>query len=434
MVKPLLDKPPQIERKEAGRVLLTRKYELITPLFGGGVKAGEVDTKNPIRGTAVRGHLRFWWRATRGGQFGGDLSEMKAREDEIWGSTEGVSKITIVVTESTIGRPYQATYRGDEVNVGDPNSPLGYVAFPLRESGGQVYEDVSFTLQIECPKKYRPDLKAALWAWETFGGIGARTRRGFGALHCTDVQLRIDDKKFSNKNWVWSYSSQNSKTEIITYIREFVINLNFPDDVSCLDQNANRTHTTPAVENKETAWEILIDSLKKFRQNRAPDAQGRPFGRNRWPDPDAIRELTNQSLKARGHDTPVYTHPDIDQKFPRAAFGLPIVFEFHPRQRGVTANTDPITTELKPMDYQRRASRLILRPLKCSDGSYVGLATILRGPIIPLGGLELKNSPNNPIAGAEELDPVTEAPQIQAKHPNYNGKADILQAFLDQLP
>jgi len=431
MVKPLLDKPPQIKKKETGRITLTRQYQLITPLFGGGVTANEVDIKNPIRGTAVRGQLRFWWRATRGGQFGkGGLAAMKIREDEIWGSTDGVSKIAITVTEATSGKPYIVP----NGNVGDPNSPLGYVAFPLRDSKGQVYEGVSFTLQIECPKEYRPDLKATLWAWETFGGIGARTRRGFGALYCTDVQLQIDGKKFKNNNWVWEYSSQNSESEIIDYMEKFITKTDFPDDIPCLDQNANRTHTTPAIEHAETAWKDLIDSLKRFRQNRAPDAQGRLFGRSRWPDPDAIRELTGQSLTARGHDTPVYTHPDIDQKFPRAAFGLPIVFEFHRDQRGNTSNTDPVTTELKPMDYQRRASRLILRPLKCSDGSFVGVATILQGPIIPPGGLELKNSPKNPVSGAEQLDPVTEAPQIQAKHPNYNGKADILQAFLDQLP
>ena len=63
-----------------------RKYELITPLFGGGVEAGKNDNITPISGKVIRGHLRFWWRATRGGQFNGDLEAMKAREAEIWGA------------------------------------------------------------------------------------------------------------------------------------------------------------------------------------------------------------------------------------------------------------------------------------------------------------------------------------------------------------
>src|SRR5205085_10778174 len=69
-----------------------RKYELITPLFGGGVKAGENDNITPISGKAIRGHLRFWWRATRGGQFNGDLEAMKAREAEIWGAASTINK------------------------------------------------------------------------------------------------------------------------------------------------------------------------------------------------------------------------------------------------------------------------------------------------------------------------------------------------------
>ncbi|MHB1621499.1 MAG: type III-B CRISPR module RAMP protein Cmr1 [Sulfuricella sp.] len=36
--------------------------KLVTPMYGGGVEAGKVDEKMPIRATAIRGQLRFWWR------------------------------------------------------------------------------------------------------------------------------------------------------------------------------------------------------------------------------------------------------------------------------------------------------------------------------------------------------------------------------------
>lgn len=36
--------------------------ELVTPLHGGGVVARESDDKLPVRVTAIRGQLRFWWR------------------------------------------------------------------------------------------------------------------------------------------------------------------------------------------------------------------------------------------------------------------------------------------------------------------------------------------------------------------------------------
>ena len=41
-----------------------------------------------------------------------------------------------------------------------------------------VWKDVHFTLTIVYPKAKSKEVEAALWAWETFGGIGARTRRG----------------------------------------------------------------------------------------------------------------------------------------------------------------------------------------------------------------------------------------------------------------
>ncbi|MEI8633100.1 type III-B CRISPR module RAMP protein Cmr1 [Vibrio sp. PP-XX7] len=39
---------------------------LVTPMYGGGVNAGEVDKEMPIRASAIRGQLRFWWRIACG--------------------------------------------------------------------------------------------------------------------------------------------------------------------------------------------------------------------------------------------------------------------------------------------------------------------------------------------------------------------------------
>ncbi|NPV63073.1 MAG: type III-B CRISPR module RAMP protein Cmr1 [Methanotrichaceae archaeon] len=55
---------------------------MITPIFGGGVKVGENDLVTPIRASSIRGHLRFWWRATRGARFE-TSSQLFDREGEI---------------------------------------------------------------------------------------------------------------------------------------------------------------------------------------------------------------------------------------------------------------------------------------------------------------------------------------------------------------
>ncbi|WP_201366950.1 type III-B CRISPR module RAMP protein Cmr1, partial [Dictyobacter formicarum] len=83
--------PPNIQLakiEDPNIITQIREYQMITPLFGGGVKAGENDSLTPIRGTAIRGQLRYWWRACRGGkpEFEGELTRMKEAEDLIWGS------------------------------------------------------------------------------------------------------------------------------------------------------------------------------------------------------------------------------------------------------------------------------------------------------------------------------------------------------------
>jgi CRISPR-associated protein Cmr1 len=56
---------------------------LETPLYGGGVRAGEVDEKQPIRVSGLRGQFRFWWRVACG-PFPSS-TEMFRREAAIWG-------------------------------------------------------------------------------------------------------------------------------------------------------------------------------------------------------------------------------------------------------------------------------------------------------------------------------------------------------------
>src|SRR5947207_88532 len=80
--------PKDINPKQNDKVITqVREYELITPLFGGGVTPAETDPVTIIRATEIRGQLRFWWRACYGGnpEFDGDLTKMKKAEDEIWG-------------------------------------------------------------------------------------------------------------------------------------------------------------------------------------------------------------------------------------------------------------------------------------------------------------------------------------------------------------
>lgn len=80
---PLTHPVPQWVRPTTIGVPLEYKVELITPMFGGGVKARTVDTGMPIRAREVRGQLRFWWRLLA------KHKNLREAEELIWGGISG---------------------------------------------------------------------------------------------------------------------------------------------------------------------------------------------------------------------------------------------------------------------------------------------------------------------------------------------------------
>ena len=70
--------------------------QVVTPMFGGGTEAGVPDPVTLIRPSSIRGHLRFWWRATRGAAFT-TVRDLKQRETEIFGDTEHPSPVIVEV-------------------------------------------------------------------------------------------------------------------------------------------------------------------------------------------------------------------------------------------------------------------------------------------------------------------------------------------------
>ena len=92
-------------------------------MFGGGVTAGEVDPEMPIRASALRGQLRFWWRLL----YGADKEPAKlfVAESALWGgiSSEGprVSQVTLQVRQT------MDSASGDRSASASPSSAPGSV-------------------------------------------------------------------------------------------------------------------------------------------------------------------------------------------------------------------------------------------------------------------------------------------------------------------
>lgn len=426
MREPPKELPPTVEPrldhlrrgdKEVKLITQERSYELITPLFGGGVNPGEADPVTVVRGTEIRGQLRFWWRACRGGHFNGSLAEMKAAEDELWGaaSTEKKalpSRVIVTVEINNQGRdqqPFESRSRCSR-----SWRDLAYAAFPLQgddeKAPGKVRAGVTFTLRLIYPDSQKNEVEAALWAWETFGGLGARTRRGFGALKLVSVGGKP----------VLQPAAAEIEAKIRRDLEKHVVSGTWPDGVPHLSLNPPMK-VTGRQRDFKAAWDYLIKHLRNFRQSRTGGSQAQP-GRSRWPEPDEIRRLTG--CRCKRHAVPISSIG----KFPRAAFGLPVVFHFKDKDAG-----DPYNTKLTcgEKDNDRLASPLILKPLACRDGA-VGLALILEGTGVGMvpGGLVLKkeDEPEKSWPADVNID-ANEAQNI----PPLNGEPDVLQAFLKRI-
>src|SRR5216684_872439 len=113
MPKTIPDCPAEVPKGVPAGEERTYRIELITPLFGGGVEAGENDPTMPIRGTAIRGQLQFWWRATRGAACA-SVEELRQRHREVWGATECASPVIVEVADVQASEPVPcAEYRWD---------------------------------------------------------------------------------------------------------------------------------------------------------------------------------------------------------------------------------------------------------------------------------------------------------------------------------
>jgi CRISPR-associated protein Cmr1 len=270
------------------------------------------------------------------------------------------------------------------------------------------------------------EVMCALWAWETFGGIGGRTRRGFGALSLTKVN------NSPAKPWPADIAKLRARltSELGTHALFGVNHPGVPQispDISFAFTSIKAISNVYDIKKKTRAnaliaWKSLIEQLQDFRQDR----YGGRLGKSKWPEPNEIRGRADLPLRIAEEAE----DRELVHKFPRAVFGLPIIF--HLPQDSGKPEFHLIGNRLgdgsSDKYVERLSSPLILRPLACEDGKAIGLAMILQTEKTPPRGLHLKGDARNDPQPDAELD-ESEALLIEP----LKGQPDILQAFLNRL-
>lgn len=408
--------------QQRGMIERTIRFKVITPVFGGGVSSSvaeaerhikEPDRITPIRSAAIRGQLRFWWRAFQNET---DPKKLWEEEKKIWGMASQPGAVSIRLHQ-TVSLPtgtavdewepvsvFRCSFNQEKkrwtVAPQDDMKEIAYAAFPLqppkevlnrREEprAGVLHRfKREVTLVLQYPGHLEAQLDETLTAWLILGGLGGRTRRGFGSIISDD--LHVDPIPWLEaKGFSFAYS-QPTATDPLAALR------------------------------------LGLGKLQRFRQgqlvgrNRGSDpAQPNKAGRSRWPEPERIRALVPTTAN------PKYSVRLVNvDKFPRASFGMPINFHF-------LSDPQMGKFQIKPVGFERMASPLIIRPYLGTDSKYGCLAVLLPHRELDHTSLELVGDGASWPAQAT----LTAAEARSPKSP-LRGNTDPLLSFLSffQLP
>lgn len=205
--------------------LATRKrfattLELVTPAWLGGAGNGQSADDCRLRGSSLRGQLRWWWRTMHAGQI--DHGTLSALEAALWGSSKHGGAIALRLETLSIPKAMQSPLkkvangklehnkslydRNKLTSEGKQDTPgLAYAGYGVHEmSRGAVkaryvlQPPASWGLALSARNSHYPleedqgrsidaetvleQARCALWLLCRFGGVGAKSRNGYGSL------------------------------------------------------------------------------------------------------------------------------------------------------------------------------------------------------------------------------------------------------------
>jgi len=214
---------------------ITYECEVVTPMFLSGANQREAE----LRTQSIKGALRFWWRALYGSD---DIEDMKKKESEIFGNTEKKSKISINVDDIFENR-IENLPKGKNFTVESTKKAkvftlgiIDYLAYGLHDyqKGRNIYNrsfinsGKNFKINFKIDSRFREEILNSFNILIDYGGLGARSRNGFGSISCKDCEkINIKDffiervKKytaFNSDSWIKTFDKHNSWIDALSEI------------------------------------------------------------------------------------------------------------------------------------------------------------------------------------------------------------------------
>ncbi|WP_164490311.1 type III-B CRISPR module RAMP protein Cmr1 [Runella sp. SP2] len=277
---------------------ITFTCEVITPMF----LAGADGTHPELRPASIKGALRFWWRAMNGHL---EWKKMLELEGKIFGNTQQRSSLIIRIEKDLkdISKAPLLPHKGGSLT---PCFPKSDESFIVKFSLTKIEND--FTLE---------SIKALFILTSILGGLGKRSRRGFGSFKITKINTNntidlnfamprtIDDiHKLLPKNYFTlsngKISSNFNRNEAYPHIKTIEFGKSFDDVPLGIISASHKVKEAEYLKAKESAEKKndFIDgnknkpNVKKYSDFEAAIGDGA----RRYASPIYISTLGNQPI------------------------------------------------------------------------------------------------------------------------------------------
>ncbi len=389
----------------------TLTLQVTTPLFNGGAdpdgSAGfRPDNEAGIRVASIRGAMRFWFRALAGVLAGPDLRLLASLERRVFGGMSGQRGEDAAVPSPLILRlpdpprtSLDAAFLQDWRWLGyllglglmKPDRGGARLLRPYVPPGGDPFElKIRFAHDRRASAEVQQAIEAlafaCLWLACTYGGLGARVRRGFGGLRIVgasgDLPRPWSPKGiqtpgpglYQSGDWLWPWSSTVFGV-FQQHLRELIGaghgTSGEPDrwTESPSYPVLSRQHSPAALASRQFgSWEEALNyggqQLRLFRANRPREVDRRRQARVRTAEWDDV--INGGSAE-----------------FPLGALGLPVGYHDKLTDRKFVVNA--VIPRGRDHEELRRASPLWLRPVG-SGNSWRLFTFAFRTRFLPVAG------------------------------------------------
>ncbi len=399
-----------------GRIV-TATFDVATPLFS----AGADQTGVEVRASAFVGALAFWWRAlawSRASVEAKPLEWLKQREAQIFGSASTGQGAFLV---------RRVTAQGYRKSANDAGAPAGLSGFqsgndlPWKKSGSGVKYLLgpgirgpracllplnAATLRVELllkpstPSDSVADLVGALKALGTFGGFGARSRRGLGSICLRSVTA----------SGAFHANGEASDPENL---------FSAPSSVDGLREQIESIRASPAVRPPYSAFSkeaaVCVIDLRGQDGGQALNWMGhhyqlfRSWGNNgKVGGQRALRraefEPDHDWFQKSRENGPFARHPN--ETVARAQFGLPLPF--------FKMDQGPKTLVVKPDGHERRASPLFMHVHRLAPNHHAIVLLLLDAGFLPNTSEQLVAKRNSGSDRNQRLKAPTDFKHVRA--------------------